>query len=97
MVNALLFPYLNSAIALAEHGVASRADVDRAMRGGCNFPMGPFELLDLIGLDTTLRILETLHRENGDAASLPHPELRRLVAAGHLGRKTGRGFLEYEA
>ena len=97
VVNALLFPYLNSAIALAEHGVASRADVDRAMRGGCNFPMGPFELLDLIGLDTTLRILETLHRENGDAASLPHPELRRLVAAGHLGRKTGRGFLEYEA
>ena len=67
------------------------------MGAGCNFPMGPFELLDLIGLDTTLRILETLHRENGDAASLPHPELRRLVAAGHLGRKTGRGFLEYEA
>lgn len=95
VVNALLFPYLNAAIALAERGVASRVDVDRAMRGGCNFPMGPFELLDLIGLDTTLRILETLHRETGDPASLPHPELRRLVAAGHLGRKTGRGFLEY--
>jgi len=95
VVNALLFPYLNAAIALAERGVANRVDVDRAMRGGCNFPMGPFELLDLIGLDTTLRILETLHRETGDPASLPHPELRRLVAAGHLGRKTGRGFLEY--
>ena len=95
VVNALLFPYLNAAIALAERGVASRVDVDRAMRGGCNFPMGPFELLDLIGLDTTLRILETLHRETGDPSSLPHPELRRLVAAGHLGRKTGRGFLEH--
>jgi 3-hydroxybutyryl-CoA dehydrogenase len=92
VVNALLFPYLNSAIAMAERGTASIDDIDAAMRGGCGFPMGPFELLDLVGLDTSLSILEALHREFGDPSALPHPWLRRLVAAGHLGRKTGRGF-----
>lgn len=92
VVNALLFPYLNAAIAMAERGTASIDDIDAAMKGGCGFPMGPFELLDLVGLDTSLSILEALHREFGDPAALPHPRLRRLVAAGHLGRKTGRGF-----
>lgn len=92
VVNALLFPYLNSAIAMAERGTASIDDIDAAMKGGCGFPMGPFELLDLVGLDTSLSILEALHREFGDPSSLPHPWLRRLVAAGRLGRKTGRGF-----
>ena len=92
VVNALLFPYLNAAIALAERGTASIDDVDTAMKGGCGFPLGPFELLDLVGLDTSLSILETLYREFGDASMVPHPALRRLVAAGHLGRKTGRGF-----
>ena len=92
VVNALLFPYLNAAIAMAERGTASIDDIDAAMKGGCGFPMGPFELLDLVGLDTSLSILEALHREFGEPSSLPHPWLRRLVAAGHLGRKTGRGF-----
>ena len=95
VVNALLIPYLLSAIRMMESGFATADDIDNGMVEGCNHPMGPLALTDLIGLDTTLRILETLHRENGDTASLPHPELRRLVAAGHLGRKTGRGFLEY--
>lgn len=92
VVNALLFPYLNAAIAMAERGTASIDDIDRAMKGACGFPMGPFELLDLVGLDTSLSILEALHREFGDPGMVPHPALRRLVAAGHLGRKTGRGF-----
>ncbi len=95
VVNALLFPYLEcrDRPRRARGGQPGRRRPRHAW--GCNFPMGPFELLDLIGLDTTLRILETLHRETGDPSSLPHPELRRLVAAGHLGRKTGRGFLEH--
>lgn len=92
VVNALLFPYLNAAIAMAERGTASIDAIDRAMKGGCGFPMGPFELLDLVGLDTSLSILEALHREFGDPGMVPQPALRRLVAAGHLGRKTGRGF-----
>ena len=73
-------------------GTASIDDIDMAMKGACGFPMGPFELLDLVGLDTSLSILEALHREFGDPGMVPHPALRRLVAAGHLGRKTGRGF-----
>jgi 3-hydroxybutyryl-CoA dehydrogenase len=95
VVNALLFPYLNSAIALWERGTASMEDIDTAMKGGCNFPMGPFALLDLVGLDTSLAILETLHAEFGDPGSKPQPALRRLVAAGRLGRKTGHGFYDY--
>jgi 3-hydroxybutyryl-CoA dehydrogenase len=70
-------------------------DIDTAMKGGCNFPMGPFALLDLVGLDTSLAILETLHAEFGDPGSKPQPALRRLVAAGRLGRKTGHGFYDY--
>ncbi|MEO6121893.1 MAG: 3-hydroxyacyl-CoA dehydrogenase family protein, partial [Acidimicrobiales bacterium] len=66
-----------------------------AMRGGCSFPMGPFELLDLVGLDTSLAILQALYADRGDAACLPAPLLRRTVEAGHLGRKTGRGFHTY--
>ena len=95
VVNALLFPYLNAAIAMCERGTASIDDIDTAMKGGCGFPMGPFELLDLIGLDTSLSILEALHREFGDPGMVPQPALRRLVAAGHLGRKTGRGFRDH--
>jgi len=67
--------------------------IDTAMTGGCGFPMGPFALLDLVGLDTSLAILEALHQEGGDASSLPAPMLRRLVAAGGSGRKSGHGFL----
>jgi 3-hydroxybutyryl-CoA dehydrogenase len=95
VVNALLFPYLNNAIALWERGTASMEDIDTAMKGGCNFPMGPFALLDIVGLDTSLAILETLHAEFGDPGSKPQPALRRLVAAGRLGRKTGHGFYDY--
>ena len=95
VVNALLFPYLNSAVRLLEHGTASMESIDTAMKGGCNFPMGPFALLDLVGLDTSVAILEALYEEFRDSNYAPVPTLRRLVAAGRLGRKTGRGFYEY--
>ncbi len=95
VVNALLFPYLNNAMRLLESGVASMEGIDAAMTGGCGFPMGPFALLDLVGLDTSLAILEALHRETADPSTLPAPMLRRLVASGRLGRKTGHGFYDY--
>jgi 3-hydroxybutyryl-CoA dehydrogenase len=96
IVNALLFPYLNNAIRLVESGVAAIEDVDTAMRGGCGFPMGPFALLDLVGLDTSLAILEALYEEYRDPNFAPVPLLRRMVSAELLGRKTGRGFFAYE-
>jgi 3-hydroxybutyryl-CoA dehydrogenase len=95
VVNALLFPYLNNAIRLLEGGVASREGIDAAMRGGCNFPMGPLALLDLVGLDTSLSILDALYAEFGDPNYRAVPRLRRMVAAGQLGRKSGAGFYDY--
>jgi 3-hydroxybutyryl-CoA dehydrogenase len=95
IVNALLFPYLNNAVRMLENGTASRDDIDAAMKGGCNFPMGPLALLDLVGLDTSLSILEALYAEFADPNYSPAPALRRLVAAGHLGRKSGQGFYDY--
>jgi 3-hydroxybutyryl-CoA dehydrogenase len=95
IVNALLFPYLNNAVRMLEDGTASMADIDTAMKGGCNFPMGPFALLDLVGLDTSLSILETLHASFGHENFAPRPMLRELVAKGRLGRKTKAGFYEY--
>jgi 3-hydroxybutyryl-CoA dehydrogenase len=95
IVNALLFPYLNNAVRMAEQGTASMTDIDTAMKGGCNFPMGPFALLDLVGLDTSLAILDALYDEFRDANYAAMPTLRRMVAAGRLGRKTGRGFYDY--
>jgi 3-hydroxybutyryl-CoA dehydrogenase len=95
VVNALLFPYLNSAMRLLEEQVATMEGIDAAMTGGCGFPMGPFALLDLVGLDTSLAILEALYAERGDPSVAPAPMLRRLVAAGRLGRKTGHGFYDY--
>ena len=95
VVNALLFPYLNNAVRLWEHGTAAMADIDVAMCGGCNFPMGPFALLDLVGLDTTVAILDALYDEFRDPNYAAVPTLRRMVAAGRLGRKSGRGFYEY--
>jgi 3-hydroxybutyryl-CoA dehydrogenase len=92
VVNALLFPYLNDAIKMLERGTASMDDIDSAMKGGCNFPMGPFALLDLVGLDTALAIIRTLHEASGNPADAPAETLVRLVADGNLGRKTGRGF-----
>jgi 3-hydroxybutyryl-CoA dehydrogenase len=95
VVNALLFPYLNNAVRMLENGTASMEDIDAAMRGGCNFPMGPFALLDLVGLDTSLSILDALYAEFRDPNYAAVPTLRRMVAAGHLGRKTGQGFYRY--
>ena len=95
VVNALLFPYLNNAVRMLENGTASRDAIDEAMKGGCNFPMGPLALLDLVGLDTSLAILQALYDEFGDPNYAPVPRLKRMVAAGHLGRKSGRGFYDY--
>jgi 3-hydroxybutyryl-CoA dehydrogenase len=95
IVNGLLFPYLNNAVRMLENRTASRDDIDAAMRGGCNFPMGPLALLDLVGLDTSLAILDALYTEFRDPNYAAVPLLRRMVAAGHLGRKSGRGFYDY--
>jgi len=95
IVNALLFPYLNNAVKLLDAGVATRDDIDAAMQGGCNFPMGPLSLLDLVGLDTSLAILEALYAEFKDPNYAPAPLLRRLVSAERYGRKSGAGFYEY--
>jgi 3-hydroxybutyryl-CoA dehydrogenase len=95
IVNALLFPYLNNAVRMLEAGTASRDDIDTAMKGGCNFPMGPLALLDLVGLDTSLSILDALYTEFRDPNYAAMPLLRRMVAAGELGRKSGSGFFDY--
>ena len=95
IVNALLFPYLNNAVRMLDHGTASMESIDTAMKGGCNFPMGPFALLDLVGLDTSVAILDALYAEFADSNYAAVPTLRRMVAAGHLGRKAKRGFYPY--
>jgi 3-hydroxybutyryl-CoA dehydrogenase len=95
IVNHLLFPYLNNAVRLLEQGVASREDIDAAMRGGCNFPMGPLAVLDLVGLDTSVAILDALYDEFRDPHYAAVPLLRRMVTAGQLGRKSGQGFYDY--
>jgi 3-hydroxybutyryl-CoA dehydrogenase len=95
IVNALLFPYLNNAVRLYDAGVATRDDIDAAMKGGCNFPMGPLELLDLVGLDTSLAILDALYDEFKDPNFAPAPLLKRMVSAERLGRKSRHGFYDY--
>jgi len=95
IVNALLFPYLNNAVRLLEQGVASMEGIDTAMKGGCGFPMGPFALLDLVGLDTSLAILDALYTEFKEPNYAAVPLLRRMVAAETLGRKSGQGFYDY--
>jgi 3-hydroxybutyryl-CoA dehydrogenase len=95
IVNALLFPYLNNAVRMLENGTASREDIDTAMKGGCNFPMGPLAVLDLVGIDTSLAILDALYDEFRDPNYSAMPLLRRMVSAGQLGRKTSMGFYDY--
>ncbi|WP_283137285.1 3-hydroxyacyl-CoA dehydrogenase family protein [Rhizohabitans arisaemae] len=96
VVNRLLLGYLNHAAHLLDAGIASRDDVDTAMRLGAGLPMGPFALLDLIGLDTSYGVCEVLFRESRDRRHAPAPILRELVTAGLLGRKSGRGFHSYD-
>ena len=95
IVNQLLIPYLLSAIRMVESGFATHEDIDTGMVKGCNHPMGPLALLDLIGLDTTLAVADSLYEEFREQLYAPPPLLSRMVEAGLLGRKTGRGFFDY--
>ncbi len=95
VVNALLFPYLNEAVRLLERGVSTKEGIDTAMKGGCGFPMGPFAVLDLVGLDTSVAILDALYAEYRDPHYAAAPLLRRMVAAEQMGRKSGQGFYTY--
>ena len=95
IVNRLLIPYLLDAIRAYEEGFGSIEQIDAAMKGGANHPMGPFELLDFVGLDTTFSVGEIMFNEYRERRFAPPPTLRKLMAAGHLGRKSGRGFYDY--
>jgi 3-hydroxybutyryl-CoA dehydrogenase len=95
VVNFLLIPYLLSAIRMYEQGVATMEDIDTAMQLGTNYPMGPFALLDYVGLDTTLYAAEVIYAEHPEPAYAPPALLRRMVTLGRLGRKTGQGFYDY--
>ena len=95
IVNFLLIPYLLAAIRMLENGQASRDDIDTAMKLGCGYPMGPFTLLDYVGLDTTLWAAEAIYEEYKDPLYAPPPLLRRMVQSGMYGKKSGRGFYDY--
>ena len=97
IVNALLIPYLLSAVRMYESGFASKEDIDRGMKLGCAHPMGPLALSDLIGLDTLQAVADSLYEEFRDPASVAPALLNRMVEAGLLGRKTGRGFYDYSS
>jgi 3-hydroxybutyryl-CoA dehydrogenase len=97
IVNRLLVPYLLDAIRVYESGLASLEDIDAAMKLGCGYPMGPFTLLDLVGLDTTMYVAEVMFEEFREPRYAPPPLLKRMVIAGQLGRKTGKGFYRYTA
>jgi 3-hydroxybutyryl-CoA dehydrogenase len=95
IVNRLLVPYLLDAIRVYEGGLASLEDIDQAMKLGCGYPMGPFTLLDLVGLDTTMYVAEVMFDEYREPRYAPPPLLKRMVMAGQLGRKSGKGFYSY--
>ena len=97
IVNRLLVPYLLDAIRIYEGGLASLEDIDQAMKLGCGYPMGPFTLLDLVGLDTTMYVAEVMFEEFREPRYAPPPLLKRMVMAGHLGRKSGKGFYDHGA
>jgi 3-hydroxybutyryl-CoA dehydrogenase len=95
IVNRLLVPYLLDAVRAYEEGVGSLEDIDKAMQLGCGYPMGPFALLDFVGLDTTYYIANIMFEEYRERRFAPPPLLKQMVLAGRLGRKSGRGFYEY--
>ncbi|MCI8477130.1 MAG: 3-hydroxybutyryl-CoA dehydrogenase [Oscillospiraceae bacterium] len=95
IVNRILDPMLNEAIFLLEEGIGTAEDIDNGMKFGCNHPMGPLALTDLIGLDVLLAVMEVLYREYGDSKYRPAPLLKKMVRAGKLGKKTGEGFFKY--
>lgn len=95
ILNYFLVPFNNDAIRLVEAGVAAPADIDRAVKAGLGYPMGPLELLDLVGLDTHLRVAEALYASTHDPRAAVPALVKRMIAAGHLGRKTGQGFYSY--
>jgi 3-hydroxybutyryl-CoA dehydrogenase len=96
IVNRLLVPYLLDAVRVYEGGLATLEDIDQAMKLGCGYPMGPFTLLDLVGLDTAMFVAEVMFEEFREPRYAPPPLLKRMVMAGHLGRKSGQGFYRYE-
>ena len=96
IVNFLLIPYLLAAIRMLENGMATRDDIDTAMKLGCGYPMGPFTLLDYVGLDTTLWAAEAIYEEYKDPLYAPPPLLRRMVISGMFGKKSGKGFYDYQ-
>lgn len=95
LANRILMPYINEAIICLETGVGGKEDIDNIMKNGTNVPMGPLQLADFIGIDTCLAIMEVLHQETGDGKYRPAVLMRKMVDAGWVGKKSGKGFYDY--